>query len=56
MKIVEAIHIEKNASARDLSLTGDKQYIANPEGAKAGERYQDFDVEGFPSESTKAPM
>ena len=33
-----------------------RQYIANPEGAKAGERYQNFDVEGFPSESIKAPM
>ena len=30
--------------------------MANPEGAKAGETYQNFDGEGFPSESTKAPF
>ena len=33
-----------------------KQNMANPEGAKAGEPYQNFDGEGFPSESTKAPF
>ena len=28
--------------------------MANPEGAKAGEPYQNFDEEGFPSESIKS--
>ena len=30
--------------------------MANPEGAKAGEPYQNFDGEGFPSESTLSPL
>jgi len=30
--------------------------MANPEGAKAREPYQNFDGEGLPSESTKSPL
>ena len=32
-----------------------KLYMANPEGTKAGEPYQNFDEEGFPSESFTSP-
>ena len=32
-----------------------KKYMANPEGTKAREPYQNFDGEGFPSESTTSP-
>ena len=32
-----------------------KEYMANPEGTKAREPYQNFDGEGLPSESTTSP-
>lgn len=50
---------KKELSERSLKAWATRRLrktTANPEGAQAGEPYQNFDVEGFPSESIKAPM
>ena len=40
---------------RQRERSEQRKNMANPEGAKAGEPYQNFDGEGCPSESTTSP-